>query len=57
MAAECELAAWNLQGQKLWSTWAEPPWSYSVQNGVIQLDVMNNLSTFPLLTGPLKESP
>ena len=57
MAAELELAAWNLHGQKLWSTWAEPPWSYSVQNGVIQLDVMDNLSSFPLDTGPLKETP
>ncbi len=27
-----------------------------VQNGVIQLDVMDNLNTFSLLTGPLKET-
>lgn len=52
MAAELEFAAWDLHGQKLWSAWAEPPWSYSVQNGVIQLDVMDNLSSFPVSTGP-----
>ena len=57
MAAELELAAWNLNGQKLWSMFVEPPWSYSVQNGVIQLDVMDNLSSFPLATGPTKETP
>ena len=28
-----------------------------MQNGMIQLGVMNNLSTFPLLTGPTKETP
>ena len=57
MAAELEFAAWNTHGQKLWAMFVEPPWSYSVQNGVIQLDVMDNLSTFSLLTGPLKETP
>lgn len=57
MAAELEFSAWNLHGQKLWSAWAEPPWNYSVQNGVIQVDVMNTLSTFSLLTGPTQETP
>jgi hypothetical protein len=57
MAAELELAAWNLHGQKLWSSWAEPPWSYSVQNRVIQLDVMDNLSRFPISTGPASTGP
>ena len=52
MAAELEFSAWNLHGQKLWSAWAEPPWNYSVQNGIIQLDVMDNLSSFPVSTGP-----
>ena len=28
-----------------------------VQNGAIQLDVMDNLNTFSLLTGLLKETP
>ena len=50
--------------------WAVPPGSLEseqnrmsctagqrVQNGVIQLDVMANLSTFSLLTDPLKETP
>ena len=57
MAAELELAAWDLHGRKRWSRWAEPPWSYSVQNGHIQLNVMDNLSTFSLASGPTKETP
>ena len=28
-----------------------------VQNRAIQLDVMNNLSTFPLASGPSQETP
>ncbi|WP_424949960.1 hypothetical protein [Deinococcus sp.] len=57
MAAELEFSAWNLDGHKLWSMFVEPPWSYSVQNGVIQLGVMDDHSGFPLHTGPLKETP
>jgi len=57
MAAELELAAWNLHGQKLWTMFVEPLWSYSVQNGVIQLDVMDHLSSFPLASGPSEENP
>jgi hypothetical protein len=56
MAAELELAAWDIHGHKLWTMFVEPPWSYSVHDGVIQLDVMNNLSRFPLPSGPTKEN-
>jgi hypothetical protein len=56
MAAELELAAWDLRGQKLWTMFVEPPWSYSVHDGVILLDVMDQLSRFPLVSGPLKEN-
>ena len=30
MSAELELAAWEINGRKLWSTSVEPPWSYAV---------------------------
>jgi hypothetical protein len=56
MAAELELAAWDIHGHKLWTMFVAPPWSYSVHDGVIQLDVMNNLSRFPLPSGPTKEN-
>jgi len=52
MSAETELAAWSLRGAKLWSTFVEPPWSFSVSQGRLNLDVMGKQSSFPLLAGP-----
>ncbi len=52
MSAEIEMAAWNVSGEKLWTTFVEPPWSYEVIEGTVQLDVMGTVSSFPLETGP-----
>lgn len=52
MAAELELSAWNTQGNKLWSTFVEPPWSFSVEVDRVRLDVMGAISTFGLVSGP-----
>ena len=52
MSAELELAAWNIKGDKLWTTFVEPPWTYTVDNGLVQLDVMGNKSAFPIAEGP-----
>lgn len=52
MSAELELTAWTIRGEKLWSTFVEPPWSYSAAAGLIELDVMGNVSEFPLQAGP-----
>ena len=52
MSAEIEMAAWNVSGEKLWTTFVEPPWSYEVIAGTVQLDVMGTVSSFPLGTGP-----
>ncbi len=52
MSAELELAAWTIDGTKLWTTFVEPPWSYSEANGTITLDVMGRISTFALSSGP-----
>jgi hypothetical protein len=52
MAAELELAAWNVQGKKLWSIFVEPPWIYEVHDNRIRLDVMGNVSEFDLNIGP-----
>jgi hypothetical protein len=52
MSAELELAAWDIQGVKLWSTFVEPPWTYQVEKGIVELTVMGTVSSFPLLTGP-----
>lgn len=53
MSAELELAAWDSIGQKLWSTFVEPPWNYSVEGNVVHLDVMGNKSEFDIAKGPL----
>jgi hypothetical protein len=51
MAAELELAAWDLRGRKLWSRFVEPPWEYRIEGEVIILDVMGAVSRFDLRTG------
>jgi len=52
MSAELELAAWRTTGEKLWTTFVEPPWSYRAENGQIHLDVMGLKSSFPIVDGP-----
>ena len=52
MSAELELAAWTTAGEKLWTTFVEPPWTYSVQGETVRLDVMGNQQTFSIRTGP-----
>lgn len=52
MSAELELAAWDLSGSKLWTTCVEPPWDYRVHDRHVTLDVMGDLSTFDIRTGP-----
>jgi hypothetical protein len=59
MSAELELAAWDIRGVKRWSTlqssvFIEPPWEYHVESGVVHLDVMGTVSSFPLLAGPTR---
>ncbi len=52
MSAELELAAWNLEGRKLWSEAVEPPWDYAVENGTVRLDVMGKKTSFDIIQGP-----
>jgi hypothetical protein len=52
MSAELELAAWSTDGEKLWTTFVEPPWSYRVTGGRVMLDVMGAVRTFDLRRGP-----
>jgi hypothetical protein len=51
MSAELELAAWDTSGQKLWTTFVEPPWSYSIEGERIRLDVMGEISQIGLRSG------
>ncbi|MEM9412211.1 MAG: hypothetical protein AAGA30_13940 [Planctomycetota bacterium] len=52
MSAELELAAWDTAGRKLWSTFVEPPWSYSVDESTVNLNVIGEKSSFALAVGP-----
>jgi len=52
MSAELELAAWTIDGVKLWSTFVEPPWTYLVRGESLTLDVMGRKSGFSLRHGP-----
>jgi hypothetical protein len=55
MSAELELAAWNLYGKKLWSTFVEPPWNYEVEGANLVLDVMGKKSSFDVKAGPRRD--
>ena len=52
MSAELELAAWDIEGTKLWTTFVEPPWSYEVTDDILKLDIMGVKSEFSLGRGP-----
>jgi hypothetical protein len=54
MSAELEFAAWDQTGEKLWSTFVEPDWSYQVDGEHVTLDVMGKISRFELRVGPQK---
>jgi hypothetical protein len=57
MSAELELAAWDATATKLWSRFVEPPWEYHVEGDDIVLDVMGEVSRFPLRSGPDGHTP
>jgi hypothetical protein len=52
MAAELEFAAWARTGEKLWTMFVEPPWSYQVVGERVRLDVMGKKTEFPVSSGP-----
>jgi hypothetical protein len=52
MSAELEFAAWTTSGQKLWTTFVEPPWSYEVTSDQVRLDAMGTFTTFDKSNGP-----
>jgi hypothetical protein len=52
LSAELELAAWDIDGRKLWTTFVEPPWHYSIAGSAVDLDVMGIKQSFNLRSGP-----
>jgi hypothetical protein len=53
MAAELEFGVWRKTGEKLWSAFVEPPWSFNVSGENVELDIMGQLKTFRLETGAM----
>ncbi len=51
MSAELEFGVWDQSGKKLWSTFVEPPWSFKVQEQILELDVMGDIQKFRLSDG------
>jgi hypothetical protein len=51
MSAELEIAAWTADGEKLWTRFVEPPWSYSVNGSTLVLDVMGQIALLSLESG------
>ena len=52
LSAELEFAAWDTRGNKLWTTFVEPPWGYAINDKLITLDVMGEKTTFSIHQGP-----
>ena len=48
MSGEVEMAAWSIDGERLWVEPVEPPWAYEVRGGMVHLDVMGQIRTLPL---------
>lgn len=51
MAAELEFGVWRKTGEKLWSVFVEPPWTFNVSGENVELDIMGQLKIFSLETG------
>lgn len=51
MSAELEFGVWKKTGEKLWSTFVEPPWSFKVSGDNVELDIMGERKAFKLETG------
>jgi hypothetical protein len=54
LSGELELACWDIDGKKCWSCFVEPPWTYSVVEKTVYLDVMGKKTSFPLDLGPTR---
>ena len=51
MSAELEFAVWDNRGNKLWTTFVEPPWTFEFKGGLVTLDVMGDRRIHRLVDG------
>lgn len=52
MCGEVEVAAYDLQGKRVWAAPIEPPWDYGVSGETMFTIVMGHKTEFPLASGP-----
>ncbi|HSU66382.1 MAG TPA: hypothetical protein VLJ39_05905 [Tepidisphaeraceae bacterium] len=52
MSGELELAAYDLNGHKLWNLPVQPAWDYHFDRGQIHLDVLGRRTVFSAVEGP-----
>lgn len=51
MSSELEFGVWRKTGEKLWSVFVEPPWSFNVSGENVELDIMGQVKILKLETG------
>ena len=51
LVEELEIAVYNYDGNFIWETKAEPPWSYGIEGNILTLDIMDNITKYDLDTG------
>jgi hypothetical protein len=51
MVEELEIAVYDYEGNFIWETRAEPPWSYGIENNILTLDIMDTITKYELDTG------
>jgi len=54
MQEELEFGIYTLEGQEMWSTFVEPPWTFEIQGKEVKLNVMEEITYRDLKTGELK---
>lgn len=55
MQEELELGVYTLDGQEIWSTFVQPPWTFEITGNEVKLNVMGEITYRDLKTGELKK--
>jgi len=53
MSAELEFAVWNSSGEKLWSTFVKPPWTFTIMGDVVEFDIIGGKQNRMLADGKI----
>lgn len=54
MQEELQFGIYTLDGQEIWSTYVEPPWTFEIHGGLVTLNVMDEITYRDLRTGEQK---